>query len=267
MDARPVSDQARNGVRGTAKLAWLAAAAFIAQVAFVLVFAARTLQAPTKPGKHPRATLAIEPVEQVALADDPTLFPCGSANTFSGHAWFQPAPQQYQPFYWREPPAFLDLSAAQLGSWFLDMIENEDHKIEIAGKLAADPAPARLELAPDTLRDSSKLEIEGDIAARRLLSKIELPAWYADDVLRPTVVRVVVDAAGQVHSATLLSRSGSDEADQYALAVARAAEWEPAPEAFQQPLGAAPVGLVLGTLTFTWRTLPPTAGSATEKLY
>jgi len=60
-------------------------------------------------------------------------------------------------------------------------------------------------------------------------------------------VQVLVNAAGEVVSAVLLSPSGYDVADQRALTLARAARFAPA------------AGLTVGQLIFNWRIVAPLA--------
>lgn len=254
--------QEHTGGWSTGRVAFFVVAIFILQVGFVLLFAERKTPAPRQVETSPHVLFAHEHAKDIALAVEPTIFAWAWPHTFSGHAWFRIVQMDYPPFEWREPPAFLPLRSTQLGNWFDTVInENISHRFEVAEKIASEFITQTIEPTQAALPEKSTLTITGNIAARRLLAQLDLPSWRADDILRPTMVRVVVDASGQVHSATLLAQSGSEQADKFALEIARSAEWEPLPEARSQPLGAAPTGLTSGTMIFWWHT---TAGTATN---
>ena len=81
--------------------------------------------------------------------------------------------------------------------------------------------------------ETSTLRIEGDLAQRPLLTPMKLPSWPYADVIAPSRVQVLVNAAGEVVSAVLLPSNNSSEvrdadADQRALELARAARFAPA---------------------------------------
>jgi len=251
---------------GTGRLAVLVVALFIGQVGFILLFAEREKPVQRQTRAGPRVLLVHEHVDVVALAGEPTLFAWAGPHTFSGQAWFRTSAKDYPQYKWTEPPAFFELRPAQLVGWFESVInENNGHTVDVAEKIVPDFNLHTTEPTPMLLRDKSTLAITGDIAARRFRSQFDLPSWHANDVLRPTMVRVVVDANGQVHSATLLSQSGSEQADKFALDIAKSAEWEPLPESRRQPLGSAPTGLTSGTMIFYWHTTPGPATNTPPK--
>jgi len=97
-------------------------------------------------------------------------------------------------------------------------------------------------------RTNSTLRVAGDLVNRRLLNPPQLQSWPALDLLTNTVVQVLVNAEGNVFSSTLLTLSGSKEADQNALDVARAARFE--------PLRRSSPALTIGALIFEWHTAP-----------
>jgi outer membrane biosynthesis protein TonB len=70
----------------------------------------------------------------------------------------------------------------------------------------------------------------------------------------------MITSTGQPASATLLSSSGSREADQYALAQAKAARFDPLPGEAQASTN--PVtSLNWARLVFEWQTVPPLPAS------
>jgi TonB family protein len=70
------------------------------------------------------------------------------------------------------------------------------------------------------------------------------------NLLSETEVRVVVDPAGRVFSAVVLSGSGLRVADEKAVELARQVQ-------FGLALGEAPPPLESGSLIFEWRTVDP----------
>lgn len=258
------STPAHTGTWTTARLVFWVVVLFIGHVCCIVLFAERGKHTPREVKNEPRVLFVHERADALALADEPTLFVLAGPHTFSGHAWFSVAEKQYPPFEWTEPPAFLALPSARLGAWFVNLINGyNEPRVEVAEKNTPDFAVPPAEPNYDLIRHKSVLTLGGDIAARRLLSQFDLPSWRTDDVLRPTIVRVVVDASGQVHSATLISSSGFDQADKFALDTARAAEWEPLRGSGQQSLGLTCTGLSVGTMIFSWHTI---AGTATNTI-
>jgi hypothetical protein len=94
------------------------------------------------------------------------------------------------------------------------------------------------------LAQNSMLQIGGELAQRRLLNEINPPSLPCNDVIAPSVVQVLVDTAGNVVSAVLLTPSGFDAADQRSLALARTAHFTPS------------AGLTVGRMIFSWHTVP-----------
>jgi hypothetical protein len=84
---------------------------------------------------------------------------------------------------------------------------------------------------------------------------MKLPPWPYTDVIAPSKVQVLVNAAGDVVSAVLLPSGNPSEvhdadADRRALDLARAARFAPAS------------GLTVGQLVFDWHTVAPPATNA-----
>ena len=113
-----------------------------------------------------------------------------------------------------------------------------------------------LQIEP-ALPQNSTLQIEGGLAQRRLIGEINLPSLPYNDVIAPSIVQVLVDAAGDVVSAVLLpsennleAASHYDVADQRALEIARSARFAPAKN------------LIIGQMIFNWHTVPSTTTNA-----
>lgn len=200
--------------------------------------------------------------ELLALTD-PTLFAQSHAHGFSGAAWMRIPVPEYRAPAWSEPPRWLALDAPQLGANFRRYVQTNQpflhaFAVQPEAQLAAPEIGAT---APATAAPSA-LRVEGALASRRLLAQPKLPPWPHTDLLTNTVVQVLVNAEGKVVSPVLLGSSGLKAADEVALAVARAAQFNTltAGAAPQPSATAAP--LMFGTLVFEWQTLPLPASNA-----
>jgi TonB family protein len=216
---------------------------FVAHVAFVFVFGEHA-PAPVRPVKDvPRLQLADNGSELIAL-DDPTLFVVPRSGDFVA----LPTPSIEPPdFRWTEAPRMLSLPAATLGTAFKGFMQTQPFA---AYPLDFKPQP---ELSASTISlqpafaEHSLLQIEGDVARRRLLDEMVLPDLGYADVLGPSKIQVLVSAAGKVVSAVLLEPSGWAVADERALQLARSARFEPSAR------------LAVGQMIFNWHTVAPTA--------
>ncbi len=193
--------------------------------------------------------------ELLAL-NDPTLFALPQQKGFSGIAWLNPPPVPFQPNRWTEPPHFLTLSAEQLGG---GAATTNLAPPSFAPRAPARPEPEMISPITGSLSlgtDHSTYHIEGKLAQRRLQSKLDLPSWQAPDILTNTVVQLWVDARGLPLSASLLTRSGSRNADQFALDQATSARFnslvQTGPNRHTHVLD----GVNLGEIVFEWHTLP-----------
>lgn len=187
---------------------------------------------------------------------DPTLFVHGHPQSFSGPGWMLQPRVAYSAPLPLEPPRFLELD--QL-SW--------DDSLRLLDRAAA-WTPSVLSLRPGTspgfsnlvprhpltLRESS-LRISPASFRRLQRSPPPLPGWPSAELLTNSVVRLLVNRAGRVLTATLLVSSGSPAADQKALEIARQLEFEPGPTGATP--SAATAELTSLWAIFEWQTLPP----------
>jgi TonB family protein len=205
--------------------------------------------------KVARLRLVSEGGELLALGD-PTLFALPHSKGFSAPVWLPIRRIEFAPFKWTEAPRFLALPVEQLGSTFMQFMQTNRFARFEPGILP--PPELILPESPPLFvpRTRSGLSVR-ELEQRRLLNPPELPSWPAADLLTNSVVRVRVDAAGNVFSARLVPPgSGSKAADRRALELARALRFAP----LSQPpiVSADPVGqLTPGTLVFEWHTVPP----------
>jgi TonB family protein len=218
---------------------------FAAHVLLLFVFGGRKQIVPRAVANVPTLNLTDNSSQWLAL-NDPTLFALPHQKDFASAGWLPVPVTNSPPFRWPESPRWLPLSANELGLAFSQFMQTN----RFAGFQPGFKPPVKfstpaLPVEP-ALAQASTLQIPGDLA-RRLPAAIHLPSWPYADVLAPSVVQAVVDAAGNVVSTVLLSPSGFDAADQYALDFARAARFTPAAR------------LTIGRMIFNWHTVPPPA--------
>ncbi|HUA39161.1 MAG TPA: hypothetical protein VMA35_12290 [Candidatus Sulfopaludibacter sp.] len=226
-------------------------------IALIFIFGTRKPVTPMAVKNAPKLELAAGSSEWLLL-NDPTLFALPNVKGFSS-AWLEPPPLHFHRQEWTEKPRYLSLPAGELGAAFNQFMETNRFatvKLELKP-----PARFTVPLVPlePRLAETSTLRIEGDITRRPLLTPMKLPSWPYADVIAPSKVQVLVNAAGDVVSAVLLPSNNAGEvrdadADQRALALAGAARFAPASD------------LTIGKLIFNWCTVPPPATNAPSGL-
>jgi len=240
----------------------MAVLVFVVQLGLIFWLGTR---APVRPRPAPGALtlhLAAPASADLRALYDPTLFTLPHARGFSGPVGQSLPRPEFRPVEWPAPPNHLPLAVDRIGVAFPRLAETN---YSIAPQLPTRPeAEPTLPSVPrvSLLRDHSLLELEGDLAARHLVTPLQLKSWSSPDILANSVVQVIVDAQGRPVSATLLSGSGSPDADQYALDQAEAARFRPVSRtpAETSPNHSAP--LSWGQMIFRWHTVPTPAPSA-----
>jgi hypothetical protein len=225
-----------------------------AHVVLIFMFGARKPETPRAVTNAPELKLAAGSSEWLIL-NDPTLFALPSREGFAGPAWLEPPHVQFHQLEWTEPPRWLPLPAGELGGIFSQFMQtNRFTTFQFEFK---PPPRFTIPLVPlePKLAGTSTFRVEGDLARRQLLTPMALPSWPDTDVLAPSKVQVLVNAAGDVVSVVLLPSDNPGEvhnadADRRALELARAARFAPAP------------GLTIGELIFDWCTVAPAATNA-----
>ena len=239
---------------------WLLLIALVlaAHVALIFIFGTRKPITPLPVTNVPKLELAAGSGEWLTL-NDPTLFALPRREGFAGPAWLEPPPLHVHMVDWTERPRLLelsnDLAKAALGASFSQFMQtNRFATFQFPMK---PPAPMTMPLVPlePALVKTSTLHVAGDLAKRPLLTAIKLPSWPDDQLIAPSRVQVLVNAAGGVISAVLLpSKNSGDihdaDADQRALDLARTARFAPAS------------GFTVGQLIFDWHTIAPAATNA-----
>jgi TonB family protein len=219
---------------------------FAAQVAIIFALGEKKFLPPRAVANVPQLTLADSSSELIAL-DDPTLFALPHVNDFASAVWGQMSVAPQPSFRWTESPLPPPLAAENLGANFIRFMQTnvftpQTNHFKPEPKLSEPVLPL-----PPLFADASTLQIEGDLAQRKLLTPENLPSWPWADVIAPSKVQVLVNTAGNVVSAVLLEASGPEFADTNALALARRLRFAPAPRP------------TFGQLIFNWRTVAPPA--------
>lgn len=237
---------------GWSRQRWLTfvALVFAAQVAIIFALGEKQFP-PLRDVKNvPQLTLADSSSELIAL-DDPTLFALPHANDFASAVWRRMPVAPRPSFRWTETPDELP-APERLGAVFARFMQTNPF---YAPPLDFKPGPKLSEPVlplPPKFAENSTLQIEGELVQRKWLNSVSLTNWPYADVIAPSRVQVLVDAAGDVVSAVLLPPDNPGEvhdpdADRRAFELARVARFSPASR------------LTVGQLIFNWRTVPPPA--------
>jgi len=227
------------------------------QLAFIFGLSDRRPLIVRPPATAPVLHLTDHASAELMALWDPTLFALPHRQGFSAAAWTVSPPQETRLVPPPERVEYLDLPIHQLGADFNRLVATNRFE----------PAPARPEpppelalptlASPPTMPAPSMMRVEGELAGRRLLKPIELPSWPHTEILTNSIVQIIVDADGwTISPGALLSGSGLNEADQFALKLARAARFESV-----RPVGPAQAANpasrpMWGKLIFEWQTVP-----------
>jgi TonB family protein len=189
---------------------------------------------------------------------DPTLFALPHFRGFSGDAWLKPPPAPERSFEWTEEPRWLALETQGLPGVNLEAKPENLNAFEVVNASAPEPSSLILS-APLQFPQGSTMSIDGALARRELLTSPVLPSWGSTNLLTNTVVRIMVNGEGLPRSATLLIRSGVNEADDYALKTTRNLRFK----AQSMANGQKSSGSVLdwGEVVFQWHGVAPTGGN------
>jgi len=235
----------------------------IAQVALILFFGGRPQAPLASPRFNTDVYSAVDPwsaqqLAQLPTLNDPALFALPSLQGFSGSAWLTFAPPEHRLNDWTEPARWLALNPTWLADRFAHLAAGSSPApLLIADKPLPRPTGLDVPVPNAPLATQSDLHVEGELAQRPLLAPLELRSWPPTEPLTNTIVQLLVDATGRPLTATLLTESGSKEADQYALAQAKSAQFEPLRRPKEMSLP--DPRLSWGKLVFQWAALPPAA--------
>lgn len=228
---------------------------FGAQVALIFVLGDSSPTTVRKAVTSPQLNL-VTAADELLKLNNPTLFALPSENGFSGAAWMKWPIVEVAPYRWTEPTQWLPIPAGQLASGFFELVRTNAPTrflppLKSAPLLTMPKSPSQ----EVQIEVGSTFRLEGALSGRSLLNPPKLSAQPAGDLLANTIVQVMVDAAGRVLSAVLLPPgSGSKEADQTALNVARTMRLESLPAA--NPSSNDADNWTRGRMIFQWQTVP-----------
>ena len=185
---------------------------------------------------------------------NPALFALPNPRGFSGLAWRMRSRPAAPLTDWTEPPRWLELP---LGFQPVEMeLDAQTNRLEpLSSAVRPMPWLALPELPPQgPARRRSTLRIGGPIAGRTLLVPLQLESQTHQDLLTNSVVQVLLNADGLPVSTLLLSSSGSPEADQRALDLARQARFARVGVEGPDRAASSVQGLAWGRMIFEWKT-------------
>jgi TonB family protein len=200
--------------------------------------------------------LAGSAAAELLALHDPTLFALPHPQGSPERAWPRTPRSESHSFSWPAPTNYPLQAIDQLGAAFNQFVEtNSFSPLPPPDKPLPEltlPELPRLGVAAE----HSTVQLEGDLARRRLLTPVELGSKDNPDLLANSVVQVVVGAEGSPLSAILLSGSGSKAADQQALEQASAARFEPVERNAAGTALNPAAQLTWGRMIFKWHTRP-----------
>ena len=215
------------------------AALFALQIGLIALFGARTTAQYPAPVvltrfRATRAELSQEQLMYMFFVSDPAAFPLPGRHGFSGRAWLNQPPAQYQSSNQLEAPLLLSLNTSRLGagSNFLSDAETAV-PFAIAQMQLPQVEPLPVFLSPQIVPTQSVFRIEGELKGRFAGPPPALRAWpsASTKLLTDTVVQIAVNRTGDILTARLQSRSGSPEADADALSKAWSLRFRPSTDA------------------------------------
>jgi hypothetical protein len=234
---------------------WLLLIAFVfaTHVALIFLFGEKKETVPLPATNVPTLTLANNSDVLLAL-NDPTLFALPHQRDFASAILPKTLAVKPPEFRYTEMPQPLPFSADGLGAAFGQLMPTNFFASQpLDFKVMPELNTPALPFEP-ALAQNSTMQIEGELARRQLPAEISLTNWPYVDVIAPSKVQVLVDAAGNVISTVLLPPDNGftaadyyDAANQRALEIARALRFTPSSN------------LAFGRIIFNWHTVPPTA--------
>jgi hypothetical protein len=224
-----------------------------------LIFLLADKSPPRTRSSSPAPKLAVveESSSELIALTDPTLFALPHQVGFSGPAWMKIPPVPSRSFEWTEDLSWLPLPIELLGNISADTADTNQPELLTTLPLF-EPEPSATEpVFAASFRQKSEFHLSDGLQQRRLKTVPDLPSWPHSDFLTNTIVKLFINADGVPISApVLLSSSRLKAADDFALAQASAARFEPiineGPGRSSSPLANATWGMMI----FEWHTLP-----------
>ena len=218
------------------------------QTGFVLWVSRQT---PPRMGSKPISGIQlIEGVNHKLLHEmaheDPELLSQPNPQGFS-EIWLKPRPLVHHPYRWSPPDIELPYPSNLVYAPLYAALASNAPPRAVAF-LKPQPKLSPMDVPSLELRRSNWLEITGDLKNRQLAKSVPLiSTWIHKELLKPTIIQVMVDANGVVFTGSLIGLSGYDIADKVALEIALQTV------RFQRLTNASPdAPLTTGDLIFHW---------------
>ena len=162
---------------------------------------------------------ADHPLLRELASEDPELLSQPNPRGFS-ETWLKPKPLAHQPHRWSPPDIELPYPSNLILAPLVEALASNASPRAVA-YMKPSPKLFPMDVPSLDLQRSNWLEIAGDLKNRPLAKSVPLiSTWNHKELLKPTVVQVMVDADGVVFTGSLISRSGHDIADKVALEIA-----------------------------------------------
>ena len=181
-------------------------------------------QTPPRMGSEPISGIQlIEGVNHKLLHEmaheDPELLSQPNPRGFS-ETWLKPKPFEHQPHRWSPPDIELSYPSNLIIAPLMEALASNAPPRAVA-YLKPSPKLFPMDVPSLELRRLNWLEITGDLKTRPLEKPVTLiSTWIHKELLKPTVVQVMVGSDGEVFTGSLIGRSGYDIADKMALKIA-----------------------------------------------
>jgi len=241
---------------------WLFSILILAgQIAFIFWLSEDRTPGVRRSSPAPLLHLVQSPASELFALNDPTLFALPHAQGFSGRAWLSSPRVPARSFEWAAELEWLPLPVSHLGQGLAKFVQANSRE---SISTVAVPQPQLIEPEPSSdvrFAQRSSVRIEGPLRQRKLLARLEPSSWPNPngDLLTNTAVELLVGEDGRPFSCKRLPPgSGSLEADQEALALARSARFESFLSSGPGRTIISTSNLMTGRLVFTWHTLPKT---------
>jgi len=187
--------------------------------ASLLFWASR--QTPSRP--EPESSSGIQLVKGVdhpllreMANEDPELLSQPNPRGFS-ETWLNPRLLVHQPHRWLPPDIELPYPSNLIVEPLISALTSNTPPRAVAF-LKPPPKLSPMDVPSLQLRRSNWLEITGALKNRPLAKSVPLiSTWHHKQLLKPTIVQVMVDADGVVFTGSLIGHSGHDIADKVAL--------------------------------------------------
>ncbi len=164
-------------------------------------------------------------LERILELHDPTLLPLAGQNLLPGGAPGTNAPQGYDPALSVMAGRPARASGEMPARTFAQFAETARQPAAVPTQKVSPPDHS-LSRVEEPAPSSPRIWLAGRWAGRPWRSSAPQPNHQSATLLSNTVVRVMIDASGRALWTTLLSSSGSSEADRQARAFARTMSFE-----------------------------------------